>query len=64
MWFIRKKLPIAWRDRVSNNSVLTRIGMTRKLSKVIKSRKTQFWGHGMQCERMKNLVVTGITVTG
>ena len=55
MWFLR----ISWTDKVSNEVVLERAGMKRKLMKVTRKRQLQFLGHVMRCEGMENLMLTG-----
>ncbi|XP_063598959.1 uncharacterized protein LOC134775403 [Penaeus indicus] len=39
MWFLRRVLRISWTDRVSNEEVLERAGVKRKLMKVIRKRQ-------------------------
>ena len=45
MWFFRRLLRITWKDKRSNESVLTELSVQRKLLPEIKKRKMKYLGH-------------------
>jgi hypothetical protein len=45
MWCYRRLLKISWIDRISNEEVLIKLNKDRELLKMIKIRKTQYFGH-------------------
>ena len=45
LWAYRRMLGISWKDRISNEIVLHRIQSQRILTKTIKERKLQYFGH-------------------
>ena len=59
MWFYRRMLRISWRDRVTNEDVLARIGMQRSLIKEIRKRQMNFLGHIIRSEKIEHLCLTG-----
>ena len=59
MWCYRRILKISWRDRVTNEEVLRRVGEKRKLYQSISRRKLKFAGHVMRGsggEMIKNII--------
>ena len=52
-------LRISWRDRVTNEDVLARIGMQRSLIKEIRKRQMNFLGHIIRSEKIEHLCLTG-----
>ena len=59
MWFYRRMLRISWRDRVTNEDVLVRIGMQRSLIREIRKRQMNFLGHIIRLEKIEHLCLTG-----
>ncbi|XP_022835160.1 uncharacterized protein LOC111362674 [Spodoptera litura] len=51
MWCYRRMLRISWTQRVSNESVLHRVQMTRKIMQTIKKRKIEYLGHVLRHDR-------------
>ena len=45
LWAYRRMLRISWKDRILNEIVLCRIKSKRMLTKTIKERKLQYFGH-------------------
>ena len=45
MWCYRRILKIPWTDRVTNEDVLRSVSKERELLKIIKVRKTSYFGH-------------------
>ena len=45
LWAYRRMLRISWKDRISNEIVLHRIQSQRIVTKTIKERKLQYFGH-------------------
>eukprot|EP00795_Rhopilema_esculentum_P010718 gene10718-biopygen13199 len=59
MWFLRKMMRIPWTDKVSNEEVLARAGVSRRLIKDIRIRQMRFLGHVPRKEGLENLALTG-----
>ena len=59
MWFYRRMLRISWRDRVTNENVLARIGTQRSLIREIRKRQMNFLGHVIRSEKIEHLCLTG-----
>ena len=51
MWIWRRLLKISWRDKISNEEVLRRVGEGRQLIKTITTRKKNWIGHVMRGNR-------------
>ena len=45
MWIWRRMLKISWRDKVTNEEVLKRVGETRSMLGIIHQRKCRWIGH-------------------
>ena len=45
LWAYRRMLRISWKDRILNEIVLCRIQSQRILTRTIKERKLQYFGH-------------------
>ena len=59
MWCYRRILKISWKDHVTNEEVLRRVGEERKLNQKIYRRKLKFAGHvirGSSGEMTKNII--------
>ncbi|XP_071959530.1 uncharacterized protein [Antedon mediterranea] len=59
MWFLRRMMRIPWTDRVSNEDVLIRAGVCRKLLKGIRIRQMRFMGHVLRKGGLENLALPG-----
>ena len=59
MWFLRKMMKIPWTDKVSNEEVLTRAGVQRKVIREMFIRQLKFMGHNTRKEGLENLALTG-----
>ena len=59
MWFYRRMLRISWRDRVTNEDVMARLGVQRSLVKEIRKRQLNFIGHIIRREKIEHLCLTG-----
>ena len=57
MWCLRKMSNIQWRDRVTNEEVLRRLGTSRTLLDKIKKRKCRYYGH---IKRKNNILTTAV----
>lgn len=51
MWTYRRMLSISWTQKVTNVSVLQRVGQKRNLMLTIKKRKVSYLGHVLRHER-------------
>ena len=59
MWFLRRMMRIQWTDKVSNEDVLSRAQVKRKLMNEIRVRQLNFLGHIIRKDGLENLAVTG-----
>ena len=59
MWFLRRMMKIPWTDKVSNEEVLTRAGVQRKMIREMLIRQLKFMGHITRKEGLENLALTG-----
>ena len=59
MWFFRRMLRISWRDRVTNEEVMARLGVQRGLVGEIRKRQLNFIGHIIRREKVEHLCLTG-----
>ena len=57
MWCLRKISNVQWKDKVTNEEVLRRLGTERKLLEKIKKRKTRYYGH---IKRKNNILTTAV----
>ena len=55
MWCLRRIARISWKEKVTNNDVLLRLGTSRQLLKTIKQKKLQYYGH---IRRKSNFLTT------
>ena len=58
IWFLRKMMKILWTDTVSNEDVLSRAQVKRKLMKDIRVRQLKFLGHIIRKDSVENLAMT------
>ena len=58
MWFLRRMMKIPWTDKVSNEEVLTRAGVQRKMIREMLIRQLKFMGHTTRKEGLENLALT------
>ena len=59
MWFLRRMMRIPWADKLTNEEVLQRAGVERKLIGEIKTRQLRFLGHVIRKDGLENLALTG-----
>ena len=59
MWFLRRMLRIPWADKVTNEEVLQRAAVERKLIGEIRTRQLRFLGHVIRKDGLENLALTG-----
>ena len=45
MWCFRRMAKISWKDKVTNNEVLRKLGTERNLLKLVKQRQLRYYGH-------------------
>ena len=57
MWCLRRMSNVLWKDRVTNEEVLRRLGTKRKLLEKIKKRKCRYYGH---IKRKNNILTTAV----
>ena len=60
MWFYRRMLRVSWRDRVTNEEVLRRVGQQRSLLAELRKRQMSFLGHVLRNEKIEHLCLTGM----
>ena len=60
MWFYRRMLRVSWRDRVTNEEVLLRVGQRRSLLAELRRRQMSFLGHVIRNEKMEHLCLSGM----
>ena len=58
MGFYRYMLEIPWTGHVTNEEVLKKIGIERKLLPTVRKRQLEFLGHVMREESLENLALT------
>ena len=56
---IRRMLRIPWADKVTNEEVLQRAAVERKLIGEIRTRQLRFLGHVIRKDGLENLALTG-----
>ena len=59
MWFLRTILRISWTERVSNEDVLRRADVEKKLIKLVRKRQLSFLGHIYRKDDLERAVLTG-----
>ena len=59
MWFRRRLLRISWTDKVTNETVLHKANIDRRLLNDIVNRQMRFFGYVVRKEELKNLFETG-----
>jgi hypothetical protein len=59
MWIWRRSQGISWRDRITNEEVLNRVGQERQLLKNIKRRKKTWIGHVLRSNGLMRVVLEG-----
>ena len=45
MWYWKKMLSISWQEHRTNDSILTELGLERKLTRRVAKLKLQYFGH-------------------
>ena len=55
---MRRMMRVPWTDKVSNEEVLRKAGVSRKLLKYIWMRQLSFMGHVIRKRGLENLVLT------
>jgi hypothetical protein len=59
MWMWRRMEKISWRDRVTNEEVLERVGETRSLLSTIWKRKAKWVGHVIRSDGLTRIAIEG-----
>ena len=59
MWCLRRLSNILWKDKVSNEEVLRRLGTKRTLLDKIKKRKCRYYGHIKRKNNVLTMAVEG-----
>ena len=59
MWFLRTMMKIPWTDKVSNEKVLRRAGVQRKMIREMLNRQLKFMGYIARKGGLENLALTG-----
>ena len=58
MWFLRRMMRIPWTDKLTNEEVLQRAVVERKLVGEIRTRQMRFLGHVIRKDGLENLALT------
>ena len=58
MWFYRRLLRVSWKQKRTDENILTELGVKRQLLDTIKKRKLSFFGHicRNKCTLMKDII--------
>jgi len=56
MWLYRRILRISWVDRVTNETILERMGKEKVVMKMIKRRKLEYLGHIIRNDKKYKLL--------
>ena len=59
MWIFRRLARVSYRDRVSNEEVMRRLGIERGLLSQIKTHKLSYFGHVARHDSLQKTVLTG-----
>ncbi|KAL1447191.1 hypothetical protein WDU94_013942 [Cyamophila willieti] len=59
MWCYRRTLKIIWSDKISNETVLERMGEERKILNLIAARRAKWIGHILRHEGMLHTIIDG-----
>ena len=59
MWIFRRLARISYKDRVTNEEVLRRLGVERRLLSQIKTHKLSYFGHIARHDSLQKTVLTG-----
>ena len=59
MWFLRRMMRIPWTGKLTNEEVLQRAGVERKLIGEIRTRQMRNLGHVIRKDGLENLALTG-----
>ena len=62
MWIYRRLLKISFKDRVTNEEVLSRVGEKGWLLKTVKQRKVAYFGHLIRARGYQRLLLEGKVV--
>ena len=60
LWFLRRMMRIPWTDKLTNEEVLQRAGVERKLIGEIRTRQMRFLRHMFRKDGLENLALTGM----
>ena len=64
MWFLRRMMRIPWTDKLTNEVVLQRAGVERKLIGEIRTRQMRFLGHVIRKDGLENRALTARMIEG
>ena len=59
MWIFRRLARVSYKDRVTNEEVLRRLGVKRELLSKIRSHKLSYFGHIARHDSLQKTVLTG-----
>ena len=59
MWLWRRMEKVSWKDRISNEVVLGRVGVERELITMLRSRKKSWIGHVLRGDGLLKEVIEG-----
>ena len=62
MWIWRRMLKISWRDKMTNEEVLKRVGETRSMLRIIHRRKCRWIGHILRHDGLLHNIIEGTMV--
>ena len=59
IWTYRRMFKISWKDRVTNEEVLRRMGNNAEVVDIIKSRKLRYYGHNRRHDSVQRDLLEG-----
>ena len=59
MWLWRRMEKISWTDKITNEEVLTRVGIDRQLISTLRNRKKSWIGHVLRGDGLLKEVIEG-----
>ena len=59
MWFLRRMLQISWTEKISNDEVTRRAGVTPSLINTVRRRQMKFVGHVYRKDGIEKIAMTG-----
>ena len=59
MWLYRRMLRVSYKDHITNEEILRRVGEKRGLLNMVKKRKMEYFGHLVRSEGFQRLLLDG-----